>query len=209
MICDRCKRRKRYIGDAHCMKCGKPLSGSNAEYCRDCLHTGHRFIRGRGLYVYNDEVRASITRFKYHGRREYADYYGYDMVRQLGAFIAGCRPDCLVPVPVSKEKLKKRGYNQAELIADSISARTGIPVEKGLMIRIRDTLPMKELNRTERMKNLKGAFKISSHDVKCRNVIIVDDIYTTGSTMDAAADVLKDAGADKINFITLAEGTPV
>ena len=183
--------------------------GEYREYCRDCTHTQHAFIRGRGLYVYNDEVRASITRFKYHGRREYADYYGYDIVKHLGAFIRSCEPDCLIPVPLSKEKLKKRGYNQAEIIADSISGHTGIPVENNYIIRSRDTPPMKELTRMERMKNLKGAFKISPHDVKCRNVIIVDDIYTTGSTMDAVAVVLKEAGAKNIYSVALAEGTPV
>lgn len=209
MICSRCRKGARYIGEAHCMKCGKPLTGSYAEFCRDCMHTEHIYTRGRGLYVYNDEVRASITRFKYHGRREYADHYGYDIVKHLGRFIISCRADCLIPVPISKEKLKKRGYNQAEVIADSISSHTGIPVWKEYVVRIRDTPPMKELNRMERMKNLKGAFKISPHVVKCRNVIIVDDIYTTGSTIDAVAAVLRKTGAGNIYFIALAEGTPV
>ncbi len=173
------------------------------------MNTDHEFERGRALYVYNDEVRASIIRFKYHGRREYADLYGKDIAERLGRFICGCRADCLIPVPLSEKKQKDRGYNQASLIAKSISGYTGIPVEEGMIIRSRHTPPMKELSRTERMKNLKGAFKIVSHDVKCRNVIIVDDIYTTGSTMDAVAAELKEAGAEKVFFVALAAGAPV
>ena len=191
------------------MKCGKPLLDTDSEYCGDCKRTVHLFKRGRALYVYNKAVRASITRFKYHNRREYATFYGRVMAERLGGFIASCHADCLIPVPISKEKLEKRGYNQAELLAKSISDHTGIPIDGGLITRVRDTSAMKELTRTERMKNLKGAFKITSHVVKCRNVIIIDDIYTTGSTIDAMTEVLKKAGAENVYFVTLAAGVPV
>ena len=197
------------MGESYCMKCGKLLSGAAREYCDDCTHTGHSFDRGRSLYVYDDLTRASIAGFKYNGRKEYAEYYAADIVRHLGDFIECCRPDILIPVPISEKRRKKRGYNQSELIADRISDRTGIPVSSDAVIRIKDTRPMKELSREERVKNLKGAFKISPHVVKCRNVIIVDDIYTTGSTIDAVAAVLRKTGAGNIYFIALAEGTPV
>ena len=173
------------------------------------MHTEHHFTRGRALYVYGGTARESISRFKFHGRREYADFYGQDIIKHLGSFIRRYNPDMIIPVPISKEKMKKRGYNQAGLIAESISRCTGIPVNRKAVIRTRNTPPMKELTRTERMKNLKGAFKINAHDVKCRNVLIVDDIYTTGSTIDAIAGGLKKAGARDIIFVTLATGTPV
>ncbi len=191
------------------MKCGKPLLDTDSEYCRDCRRTTHLFDRGRALYVYNTIVRASIMRFKYHNRTEYADFYGKDIVERLGGFIESCHADCLIPVPISREKLEKRGYNQAKLLAEVISGYTGIPAESGMIARIKDTPAMKELSRTERMKNLKGAFKITSHVVKCRHVIIIDDIYTTGSTIDAMTEVLKQAGTEKVYFVTLAAGVPV
>lgn len=209
LVCPDCAEDIRYIGEVHCMKCGKPLLRKASEYCKDCQRTGHSFTRGRALYVYGDAVRGSITRFKYHNRREYAEYYGYDMARHLGRFIRDCRPECLIPVPISDAKRAKRGYNQAELIAGQISRCTGIPVNNSMVVRTRDTAPMKELTRTERMKNLKGAFKIAVHDVKYRSVMIVDDIYTTGSTMDAMADMLKAHGVREVYFITLAAGIPV
>ncbi len=191
------------------MKCGKPLVSGDREYCSDCRSTEHLFRRGRALYVYNDMARGAITRLKYHGRREYADYFGYDISAELGKFISGCRPDILVPVPVSEEKLKSRGYNQAKLLAEAVSLHTGIPVEDSLVQRCRNTRPMKELTRIERMKNLKGAFKKGVHDVKCRNVMIVDDIYTTGSTVDAVSAVLKAAGAENVFCVVLAAGAPM
>ncbi len=208
-VCGRCKNRIKYIGKSYCLKCGKMLLSSENEYCADCMHTDHLFTRGRALYVYSGDVRASITRFKYKGRREYADYYGLDIVKHLGSFIYRCQPEYIIPVPVSKEKKKKRGYNQAELIAEKISVYTGIPVNKDLLIRVRNTPPMKELTRVERMKNLKGAFKINVHDVKCRNVLIVDDIYTTGSTIDAISYELKKSGVKDIYFVTVAAGSSV
>lgn len=209
IICERCRDKLPYIGEDHCMKCGKPLLGPSGEYCRDCGRTEHVFSRGRALYVYNDMVRASITRFKYHGRREYAVFYGCDIAAGLKGFVERSGAECLIPVPVSEEKLKKRGYNQAELIAESISMHTGIPVEKRLVIRCKDTPPMKELTRSRRMENLKGAFKIGVHDVKYRDVMIIDDIYTTGSTIDAMAAALKGSGVGNVYFLTLAAGVPV
>ena len=188
------------------MKCGKKLSDEVEEYCRDCKRTGHAYDRGRSLYVYDDLIRGSIARFKYGGRQEYADHYGDDIVNRLGSFISACRPDLIIPVPISEKKLIKRGYNQAELIAGRISKHTGVPVCDTMIIRITDTLPMKELSRAERMKNLKGAFKIGGVDVKCRNVLIIDDIYTTGSTIDAMAALLKANGVERVYFVTLSSG---
>lgn len=191
------------------MKCGKPIIAGDDEYCADCRSTEHVFVRGRALYVYNDMTRGAIARFKYHGRREYADFFGYDISAKLRRFFSVCRPEILVPVPVSEEKRKTRGYNQAELLAGAISLHTGIPVDDSWVIRCRDTKPMKELTRIERMKNLKGAFKKGAHDVKCRNAMIVDDIYTTGSTIDAVGAVLKETGAENVFCVTLAAGTPM
>ncbi len=206
-ICDNCKRKIGYVGQNYCMKCGKQLKDDSREYCRDCERTAHIFDRGRSLYVYDDIMKESIARFKYGGRQEYAEYYAEDILCSLKGFIDSCRPDALIPVPISDNKYIKRGYNQAELIARSLSAKTGLPVNDKIIVRSVDTLPMKELTRNERMKNLKGAFKIASVDVKCRNVLIIDDIYTTGSTIDAMSAVLKTAGVKKVCFVTLSSGT--
>ena len=112
----------------------------------------------------------------------------------------------IVPVPLHKNRQKKRGYNQAELFARALGTRLNIPVCTNLLVRERNTVPQKELNDTERKNNLKNAFKITQNIVQLSCILLVDDIYTTGSTMDAIATVLKRAGYRDIYFICASIG---
>lgn len=187
------------------MKCGKHIGDSEKEYCDDCSSQQHLYNRGRALFVY-PSVSASIARFKYGGRREYAAFYAACMARVLGNFIRACGADALVPVPLHKSRKQKRGYNQAEVLARELSALTGIPVYADLIGRVKKTVPMKELSAAQRQNNLKKAFKILRNDVKLKTIIIVDDIYTTGSTIDAVSRELKNAGVEKVYFVALAIG---
>ena len=168
----------------------------------------HSFEQGRSLFLYQS-VAASIYRFKYAGRQEYASFYGEQIVRELGGTIRAWRPDALVPVPIHFTRRRERGYNQAEVLAGEIGKRTGIPVERSLLGRVKKTLPQKLLDDAGRQNNLKRAFKINRNDVKLKRAIVVDDIYTTGSTMDEAARVLKGAGVREVYFVTLACGAGV
>ena len=111
-----------------------------------------------------------------------------------------------IPVPLHKSRLNARGYNQAELIAKELGKRTGIPVYSKYMKRIKRTAVQKNLNAAERENNLKKAFKIERNDVKLKSVILIDDIYTTGSTINAAAQCLQGAGITDIYFIVLSIG---
>ncbi|MCR5486004.1 MAG: ComF family protein [Lachnospiraceae bacterium] len=209
-VCKGCrdglKQKRLYVGDMGCRLCGRPLADPEEEYCPDCARRKRMIDGGASLFVYADEVRSSIAGFKYRGRREYADYYAKEIACRLGAWIASLHADALVPVPVSREKKRKRGYNQAELLADGIGKRLGIPVQSEAVIRIRDTAPQKDLNRLMRRKNLKRAFKIGADVVKLKTVILVDDIYTTGSTVEEIAFVLKEAGVRRVYSLTLASG---
>ncbi|MDD3415334.1 MAG: ComF family protein [Lachnospiraceae bacterium] len=152
-------------------------------------------------------MRNSIFRFKYKNRREYAEFYGQEISRYLGKEIKQLKPDVLVPVPLYKTKLQRRGFNQAEILANEIGKNLDIPVKKNLIIRTENTRPQKELNHIERENNLKKAFKIHQNDVKLNTVVLVDDIYTTGSTVDAIAKILKAQGIQKIYYVTLASGS--
>ena len=151
-------------------------------------------------------VAGSFYRLKYAGRQEYARFYAAAIVEKLGGTIRGWKPDALVPVPIHRARRRERGYNQAELLAREIGKVMGIPVAARLIRRIKNTLPQKLLDDAERQNNLKRAFKIERNDVKLKRVIIVDDIYTTGSTVDACAVELKKAGVEEVYFITAAIG---
>lgn len=205
LICEDCVPKLTYISSPRCFKCGKHIGNSGKEYCDDCAAHPHFFDGGRALFSYRS-VAASIARFKYGGRREYAACYAACMAEQLGNFIHVCRADALIPVPLHKSRLKKRGYNQAQVLAQELSALTGIPVRADLIERTVKTIPMKDLSADERQNNLKRAFKIRRNDVKLNIIIIIDDIYTTGSTIDAMSREFRKAGVERIYFVTLAIG---
>ena len=132
LICKDCENKLKYIKEPYCMKCGKTLRQEEKEYCGDCMQHRHLFDRGRALYEYKSAAD-SIYRFKYKGRQEYAAYYARCMIKELGGWIAGCRPDAFVPVPIHSSKRRVRGYNQAEVLACELGRLTGIPVETDLI----------------------------------------------------------------------------
>ncbi len=201
-ICSGCRKRLKPIEHPFCYKCGRPLASKEAEFCPDCSKTTHHFDKGRALYIYED-VAGSIYRFKYAKRQEYAGFFGMEMAQNLAGFIQKTGAEALIPVPLSKERLYKRGYNQSELLATEISKYAGVPVYSRLVVRVKDTVAQKELNPAERQNNLKKAFKIAQNDVKLSTIIIIDDIYTTGSTADAVAKLLRKAGVQKIYVLAL------
>ena len=203
-ICTECLGKLKLLTPPWCMRCGKKLA-REGEFCMDCRERGHEFLRGRALYEYKSAA-ASLYRFKYGKRQEYADFYGEEVVRYLGEFIREVRPDALIPIPLHRKRLEKRGYNQAALLARAIGSYSGVPVREDLLVRVKNTTPLKLQNPSERQNNLKKAFNIAANDVKLNTTVIIDDIYTTGSTIDEASRALKAAGVQKIYFITLACG---
>ena len=205
LVCETCKNEPVYIKEPCCMKCGKELENAETEYCVDCMHHRHLFDMGRAVFVYKS-VSDSIYRFKYQGRREYAVYYAECIAGRLGQWIVQCRPDALIPVPVHASKRHVRGYNQAEVLAKELGSILHIPVVADFIKRVRKTSPMKDLSVSERQNNLKRAFKICRNDVKLSTIIIIDDIYTTGSTIDAMSYELRRAGVKYIYFVALAIG---
>lgn len=204
-ICPSCREQLSYVGDRFCIKCGKSILGEEKALCHDCREGAHQFDAGRILYHY-DCVREAIFRFKYEGRREYASFFGKEMARCFGANIKSWGVQAILPVPLYAGKEKIRGFNQARELGAELGARLGLPLCDRMMIREKDTIPQKELTRFERQKNLKKAFKIVQNDVKYETIIIVDDVYTTGSTMDAMAGELKAFGVSNVFFITLSSG---
>lgn len=208
-ICPECYRRLVPVGDIYCLKCGKPLGDDSQMLCEDCTKWEHSYIEGRAVFVYNDAMRRSVYRLKYNGRREYATVYGTIMGEVLAKKIAEWNADAIIPVPAHKARQKKRGYNQAKLIANAVSKVVKVPVKDGIVTRSKSTTVQKNLSATDRRNNLKNAFKIGGDVVKLNSVIIVDDIYTTGSTIDGVTDCLHRAGVRDVYYIALSIGTGI
>ncbi len=191
--------------DALCCRCGKPLADPLREFCHDCGTRKHWFQRGCAVYRYHD-ISGTLYRFKYGARREYAAFLGLEMAERLRQEFGENRIDLLIPVPVSRERYRKRGYNQAGLLAREISKRTGIPVREDILLRQSGTQPLRNISADGRRRNLKNAFIVSDIDVKSKLIMLVDDIFTTGATMDACARELLRAGAAGAVFVVSAIG---
>ncbi len=205
LACDDCIAKIQYIKPPACRKCGKQLYDEGQIYCGDCTRRNHIFDYGIALYDYQS-MRKSIYRFKYRHRGEYAQFYAKDIYRHLKHEICAMGADAFIPVPLHRTRQDKRGYNQAELVSRELSKLFGIPTRADLVKRNKKTLPQKQLNAISRQNNLKKAFNIGSDVVKLNKTILVDDIYTTGSTLDAVASELRRYGVEKIYYITLCIG---
>lgn len=202
----KCKNSLYPIQGAVCMHCGRQLVVKRNEYCYDCSRRRDAVtIQGKALYSYSGEIKKTMYRFKYANKREYAYFFAKEAIRCYGKWISNIGIQAIVPVPMYRGKQKKRGYNQAQIFAKELSALTGIPVWEAVK-RIRDTAPQKGLDDVARKNNLKNAFQTNGNIVKYRYILLVDDIYTTGYTIESVADVLKKVGVDHIYFLNICIG---
>ncbi len=202
LICKECDKRVIRIEEPRCYLCGKQLEDEEKEFCEDCSRKRHFFDQGVAAFAYSDDIKLSMYRFKYSGRREYAGFYAAEIRKNLWPRIRTWQAQVLIPVPLHPSKLRKRGYNQAEVLARRIGDVLEIPVDTGILVRVRSTKPQKEVSDMVRRKNIENAFQIRPVVVKYKNVILVDDIYTSGTTIDECARTLKRAGAENVYFIT-------
>ncbi|MDY3918024.1 MAG: ComF family protein [Candidatus Limivivens sp.] len=206
LICEQCEKNVKPLQGPKCKKCGKILGQKEREYCLDCSRTKHAYARGTAVYPYSGAVRRAVWRFKYQNRRCYARAFAEMMWETSGEQLKSWKPDLVIPVPLHPKRKKKRGYNQAFLLAEPIAGHLGIPVLENGLLRVTPTSPQKNLDRKKRQINLKRAFKIGKDDVKLKRILLVDDIYTTGSTIDAAAEILLEQGAAEVFFLALCIG---
>ena len=183
--------------------------------CMDEMLHGQSFIVGSSRRVskiiscraYYGVLRECIRHLKYYKRPHMIDVFEgiiEEMLEKEEDFFS-C-PDIVVPVPLHKDKMRQRGFNQSELIAGIISEISSIPSMSKSLVKTKKTPPQNELTRKLRIENLKNAFRvIGSHDVKGKNILIVDDVITTGATLDVCAECLLDVGAKSVTAFTLAK----
>lgn len=203
-----CRSQLVLIAHPKCLRCGKPVETKEQEYCFDCSKKSFHYTRGFPCMKYDQNMSRSISAFKYKGKKEYADFYVDEILKAYEDIFRRSKLDVLVPVPIHKTKYRERGYNQAELIATGIGQKLKIAVDIHLLQRIRKTLPQKELDDKERLKNLEQAFVLNRKEMKetYHKVLLVDDIYTTGSTIEACAKLLMDAGVREVMYTSICIG---
>ena len=202
-----CRAKIPYTGNHICLHCGKTVD-ADREYCRDCSKEVNRkgFDQGRALFLYRGPLVFAMYRFKYANRREYGKFFAEVAVKEHREWLQDRAPEAIIPVPMYRRKQRKRGYNQAVIFARELARVTGIPMDQRLIRRCKDTRPMKGLDDLARQENLKSAFAYTGDNKSYGRVLLVDDIYTTGSTEKAIAQVLKDKGIPEVFVLNICIG---
>lgn len=206
LICPECVGSLSPVRQPLCRKCGKEVESDRVEFCFDCGRHRRSFERNFALLNYNETASRSMAAIKYRNRREYLDFYGQAICLKYGKILKHLGPDGVVPVPVHSSRKKIRGFNQAEILAQHISRNLEIPIYPEALKRIKKTAPQKELNPSERLSNLQKAFSPGQLPSDIHRVILVDDIYTTGSTLEAGTRVLKSMGVSRVYGLTICIG---
>jgi ComF family protein len=206
LICPGCRSKLSYTEATCCKKCGKSIENAQLEYCYGCSRHKRTFYSGIALLDYNSLAKKIIADFKYHNKRENADFLVDEAWRLYKKELCCMGADALVPVPLHARKKRLRGFNQAEELALRLGEKMSLPVYKHGLIRKKNTKPQKELGYKERLNNVITAFEFGNIPREIKSVILVDDIYTTGSTAEACSRVLIKAGIERVYLLNMCIG---
>lgn len=177
------------------------------EYCYDCRKMKLSFDRGFSIVEYDAVTAPSILAVKYKNRREFLKFYGKLGKMQYEKILKNLKIDAIIPVPLSRKKQKKRGFNQAALFGKELARWIQVPINEKLLIRGKDTIPLKELAPLERRAALKKVFYWQQKYYQGEKIVLlVDDIYTSGATVEACTRILKENGIKKVYILTMAIG---
>jgi len=207
-ICAGCLKKIPFLVSPLCTVCGIPFTTEAGQdhTCGACIsHAPFHICRSATLLA--GPVQELIHRFKYGGRVHLCQPLGYLTATALAHFYAGAEPDVIVPVPLHRKRLRQRGYNQSQLIGGVLEKQWGVPQEVGNLRRLRWTEPQTSLDATDRAHNVRGAFGVrDAKRLAGKRVLLVDDVLTTGSTMRACVDALREAKVSAVFAVTVARG---
>lgn len=205
-VCPACRERMPTVTHPLCPVCGIPFLGVGDDHvCGACRLSKPDFAAARAALIYEGECRELVHAYKYRYKTHLRRPLALLTAAPLRDFVAACAPELMVPVPLHLRRLRERGFNQAVLLGEILAREWGIPLARGAMRRIRWTEPQITLTAAQRRDNVKGAFDVrDAGAVKGRRVLLVDDVYTTGSTVRECAHVLKAAGAGEVAVVTVA-----
>ena len=199
-MCPECEKTSVKLGTDICGKCGRVLA-NEAEFCDTCIRNERAFVRARSCYVYEGAPKKFVYRLKFGGRRYLAAFIAEAMVDRY--LDCGFECDCVVAVPLSAKRKRKRGYNQSELIAEELSNRLKLPLIDGALVKTKENKSQAKLKRREREENVRGVYEVTSPETfKGRRVLVVDDVMTTGATLGEVSRVLYKAKARSVEALT-------
>jgi ComF family protein len=206
-LCGACFASSHFIGAAVCNMCGIPLVGDaeGTDLCDTCLHSPHSFTAARAAFMYFGPLRASILSFKHSDRLDLLPYLHRELVRAARGF--DLQDHVVMPVPLGRMRLLKRRFNQAELLARGLGRGLGLKVVPDAIVRHKSTSLQLNLSRLERRQNQQGSIFVRrgcEQYIFGKKVVVVDDVMTTGATLDACAEALFQHGAKDVKAVVLA-----
>lgn len=205
-LCAECWGAIHFLSEPCCPRCGEPFAGEAGEevLCGACLTQPPAFDRARAAFRYDDASKGLVLSFKHADRPGLARFFAPWMARAAGPLLA--EAELIVPVPLHRWRLLHRRYNQAALLALALARRSGVPCMPDLLRRARRTPPQGTLSREARARNVKGAIGLGKavDSVTEKRILLVDDVLTTGATLGECVRVLRDAGAARVDVVTLA-----
>ncbi len=202
-VCPECESLIKWVESPLCSRCGKMFAGPGGgdRVCGDCQTNPPPFARARAAAIYDGPVAQAITGFKFSRRMAYLPVMQYWLQRPLCMELVEAA-DLLAPVPLHPKRIRNRGFNQALLLAQAFPE---VPVAREAVVRTRPTAPQVGLNPKERQHNVKGAFAVPEPGVvKGKNLLLIDDLFTTGATVTECARILRKAGARQVEVLTVA-----
>ncbi|MBF0533069.1 MAG: ComF family protein [Candidatus Omnitrophica bacterium] len=203
-LCAICQSRLVKNTPPFCVKCSRPLPGAPTVLCPSCRKNQPNFDFAWCARTYTAPLKSLIYTFKYGGKTQMRHLFAAEIQQFIAASNFDIRQfDALVPIPLHPARWRERGYNQSELLAKTLSALYAIPV-KSLLRRVKPTRFQAGLTRKERWTNISGAFRMNASTLPDKNLLLVDDLLTTGATASEAALTLKNAGAELVGVLTLA-----
>lgn len=208
-LCYRCFSKIHIVEDPRCLTCGYPFFGDaySHEDCQHCSRLTPKFSRGWSITLFRGPIRRLIYALKYE--RAFWALGDLGRIAEYAEGLGDYLDDAiLVPVPLHSRKFRERGYNQSALIAEELSKRFEVDYREDLLARVVDTQSQTRFNRQDRYRNLKNAFASNGKtkpNLKSRHVI-VDDVFTTGSTLNACAAALRKSGVKEVDVLTIGHG---
>jgi ComF family protein len=200
-FCADCWKRIEFLGNSGCSSCGIPLQATDQEICAVCLAKPPRIARTRSAVAYDELSRSLAIRLKYARKVAIAR----TMARYMAPLVSRDPDAVLVPVPLHRTRLWRRGFNQSALVAHELSKMLGMAADPLALKRIKRTPPLKGMSPLQRRKTVAGAFEVRDRSVVSgRMVILIDDVLTTGSTAEACARALKRGGASRVELVSWA-----
>ena len=206
-FCSNCLSQIRWIEPPFCSICGIPFISREVEThpCGACVTHRKYFTIARALGAFEGALQEAIHRWKYEGKTYLTPFFADWMAEGLNRHWEPGSLDLLIPVPLHTRRLRERGFNQSLLLVRELSRQTGIPYRKSILQKKKSTIPQVNLSGVEREKELRGTFHvIGKEELSGLSVLLIDDVYTTGATVNECSKVLLRGGAKKVDVLTLA-----